>query len=76
MKILRNFLILTLENLNGKLIYHHFLPFSSVPEAVAEFVAFYFLPFVVGGEFFRLVWNSDELGGGGTAPHPAVSRSG
>ena len=47
---------------------HFFLIFSSVPDAVGEFFAFYFFPFAVWvGQFFWLVWNS---GGLGVSPPP------
>ena len=57
MKILRKFLSFTLENINGKLIFDHFLLFSRVPEAGGEFFAFSFFTFAVGagGGIFRLV---------------------
>ena len=52
---MRKFLSFPLENLNGKLIFDHFLPLSSIPEAVGEFFRFNF-SHVRFGVIFRLLW--------------------
>ena len=69
MKFLRKFLSLTLENLNGKLIFWpFFLLFARVPEAVG---AFYFSIFAVGGGDFSGRCGI-QAGWGGESPPPRV----
>ena len=51
MRFFRKFLTFPLDNLNGKLIFDHFLPSFRVPDAAVDFFAFSFYPFALWGNY-------------------------